>query len=1130
MKCPRCQHENETGAKFCEECAAPLARACAKCGRSLSSTAKFCPECAHPTGLPAAPPPVQRFDSPEAYTPKHLAEKILTSKSALEGERKQVTVLFADLKGSMELLADRDPEEARKLLDPVLERMMEAVHHYEGTVNQVMGDGIMALFGAPIGHEDHAVRACYAALRMQRRVNLYADEVQQQGGTPVQIRVGLNSGEVVVRAIGSDLHMDYTAVGQTTHLAARMEQMAKPGSALITGATLSLAEGYVQVRPLGGVPVKGLEMPTPVYELTGTVPAWSRLQASAARGLTRFVGRDRELEQLAQALDRAAAGHGQAVAVVGEAGVGKSRLAWEFTRSHRTHGWLVLESGSVSYGKATPYLPVIELLKAYCGIQERDDPRVIRERVAGKLLMLDRALEPVLTPLLALLDVPIEDTAWATLDPPQRRQRTLDAIKRLLLRESQVQPLLLLFEDLHWIDAETQALLDGLMESLPTARILLLVNYRPEYQHAWGGKTYYLQLRIDPLRPESADDLLTALLGEDQTVGPLKRSLIARTEGNPFFLEESVRTLVETHVLVGERGAYRVTTAPDTWQIPATAQAILAARIDRLAPEDKRLLQATAVIGKDVPFALLQAIAELPEEDLRRGLSHLQAAEFLYEASLFPDLEYTFKHAFTHEVGYGTLLQDRRRVLHARIVEAIERLYGDRLGEQMDLLAHHAVRGEVWEKAVVYLREAGTKALMRSANADAVTYLTRGVDVVASLPEGVGRERHELALLLALGPAIQAARGLGAPEAERVFARARELSEHLGETAAAFQALWGQWMFSAGQGRIEPARRIGEELLTLAGRSNDRTLVLEAHHAMWATSFWLGELTAAHSHAEQGTTLYDREQDRSLAFLYGGHDPGACGLVFAGLTHWMFGRAVQAVATIEAAVAFAEQLGHPPTIAIALTWACILQYLVRDARATGHYARQVIAVSTEHDLPPWRAAGVLFAGWARAASEDDDAGVAQVHEGLVAAAQTKGTLMPLGPLYMLVLGDARLKHGQIEEGLTVIDDALAVMATRGERAFLSEFHRLKGELLLMRSPSNHGPAEACLRQALDVARQQAANAWELRAATSLGRLLARVGRQSEARQTLAEVYGRFTEGFDTTDLKDAKTLLEQFAT
>jgi len=632
----------------------------------------------------------------------------------------------------MELLADRDPEEARKLLDPVLERMMEGVHHYEGTVNQVMGDGIMALFGAPIGHEDHAVRACYAALRMQRRVTLYADEIQRGGGTPVQIRVGLNSGEVVVRAIGSDLHMDYTAVGQTTHLAARMEQMAKPGSALVTGETLKLAEGHVQVRSLGAVPIKGLETPTAVYELIGIGPVRSRLQAAAARGLTRFVGREGELQQLTQALEQTTRGDGQVVAVVGEAGVGKSRLVWEFTRSHRIHGWLVLESGSVSYGKATPYLPVVDLLKAYFKIQERDDQREIRERVAGKLLVLDHALEPLLTPLLALLEVPVEEAAWGTLDPLQRRQRTLDAIKRLLLRESQVQPLLLLFEDLHWIDAETQALLDSLIERLPTARVLLLVNYRPEYQHAWGGKTYYRQLRIDPLPPQSAEELLTALLGEERTLEPLTRALIAQTEGNPFFLEESVRTLVETGALAGERGAYRLMRPLPAIQVPATVQAVLAARIDRLSPADKALLQTASVVGKDVPLSLLQAIAELAEDELHAAIGRLQAAEFLYEAGIFPDLEYTFKHAVTHDVAYGSLLQDRRRVLHGRIVQAIERAYPDRLAEHIERLAHHAFKAETWEKAVTFLRQAGAKALARSANRDAVSWFEQALATSAS--------------------------------------------------------------------------------------------------------------------------------------------------------------------------------------------------------------------------------------------------------------------------------------------------------------------------------------------------------------------------------------------------------------
>ena len=467
MKCPLCQHQNEAGANFCEECAAPLARTCANCGHQLSAAAKFCPGCAQPTRLPPDPLTVQRFNSPEAYTPKHLAERILNSKAALEGERKQVTVLFADLKASMELMADRDPEQARQFLDPILERMMAAVHRYEGTVNQVMGDGIMAIFGAPLAHEDHGIRACYAALDMQASVHRYAEEALRTHGVRLQIRVGLNSGEVVVRAIGNDLHMDYTAVGQTTHLAARMEQLATPGTVLMTADTLQLAEGHVTVQPLGPVAVKGLAAALEAYELTGAGPMRSRLQAAAVRGLTRFVGRKSELEQIGQALGRAAGGHGQVLAAIGEPGVGKSRLVWEVTHSRHVQNWLILQAGAVSYGKATSYLPVIDLLKSYFVIEDRDSLREVREKVEGKLLTLDRALEDNLSAFFSLLEVPVEDPQWRLFDPPQRRRRTLEAVKRLLLRESQLQPLLLVLEDLHWIDSETQALLDELIESLP---------------------------------------------------------------------------------------------------------------------------------------------------------------------------------------------------------------------------------------------------------------------------------------------------------------------------------------------------------------------------------------------------------------------------------------------------------------------------------------------------------------------------------------------------------------------------------------------------------------------------------------------------------------------------------------
>lgn len=484
--------------------------------------------------------------SPLTYTPKHLTDKILTSRSALEGERKQVTVLFADIKGSTELIRDLDPEEAQKLLDPAIHLMMEAVHRFEGTVNQVLGNGIMALFGAPIAHEDHAARACYAALAMQAAMRHYTDEVRHSQGIEMHIRVGLNSGEVVVRTIGNDLHMDYSAVGPTTHLAARMEQLATPGSVRLTLNTLNLAEGFVQVNRVGPIPVKGLDEPVEVFELTGASETRRRLQASMTRGLSHFVGRETEMETLIQALSQAHAGHGQVVAVVGEAGVGKSRLFYEFVHSHRAQAWRVLESSAVSYGQSTSYLLIADLLKGYFQIEDRDTTQHIREKVTGRLLTLDEQLKDAIPPLLSLLDALPEDDPLQFLEPPHRQGLVQDALKQLLLSESQRQPLLLVFEDLHWMDAESQSAIDTLIGSLPTNPILILTNYRPKYEDPWISKMYYTRLRVDPLPSQNIDALLDSLLGADGSLSALKALLKERTGGNPFFLEESIRSLSET--------------------------------------------------------------------------------------------------------------------------------------------------------------------------------------------------------------------------------------------------------------------------------------------------------------------------------------------------------------------------------------------------------------------------------------------------------------------------------------------------------------------------------------------------------------------------------------------------------
>jgi class 3 adenylate cyclase/tetratricopeptide (TPR) repeat protein len=727
MRCPQCQHDNPPGARFCNACGAALAGACQACGRANPPDSRFCGHCGQrlPTADAAASP--ARFDSPGAYTPSHLAHRILAGRKALEGERKRVTVLFADTKSSMELLADRDPEDSRQLLDGVLERMIKAVHQYEGTVSHILGDGIMALFGAPLAHENHAVRACYAALRMQEDIGRFGDEMQRAIGTPIQIRVGLNSGEVVVGSIGSDLKMEYSAVGQTTHLAARMEQMAKPASVLLTADTFRLAEGYVQARALGAVPVRGLAEPVEVFELIGTTAARTRLQVAVTRGLTRLVGRQAELGLLRQAVEQARNGHGQVVALVGEAGVGKSRLAWEITRSHRTGDWLVLESSTAAHGERTSWLPLIELLRGYFRIEDGDDARTIREKLIGRLLALDESLRPALGVFEALLEIPVEDTAWARLDAAARQQRTVEAVKALLLRESQVQPVLLVFEDLHWTDDATQVLLDSLVESLPATRVLLLVNYRPEYRHGWGSKAYYTQLRLDPLPPETAEGMLDTLMGADPGLAPLKRILIDRTQGNPFFLEETVRSLVESGALTGAPGEYSLAAPPTAIQIPATVQAVLAARIDRLSAEDKRVLQLASVIGRTVPLTLLRAIAEVPEPDLQSSLARLQAAEFIYEARLFPEPEYAFRHALTLDVAYGGLLQESRRELHVRIVEALERLYPERLAEHAARLAHHAFRGEIWGKALAYLNQQSETAASRSS-----------LDTVLGTDAGVG--------------------------------------------------------------------------------------------------------------------------------------------------------------------------------------------------------------------------------------------------------------------------------------------------------------------------------------------------------------------------------------------------------
>ncbi|SIT51016.1 conserved hypothetical protein [Paraburkholderia piptadeniae] len=1132
MRCAKCGVENAVGASFCEQCGARLTRLCPNCGHELSPTALFCRACGAPLG--PSPPPID-------YTPPHLAERIVVAQAALEargatdGERKTITVLFADVVDSTALVRDLDPEEVHRLVTPVIELMMEAVHHYEGYVAKSLGDGIMALFGAPIAHEDHPRRALYAALRMQESMRRHRDRICQEQGVPLQIRVGVHTGEVVVRSIRKeDLRADYDPVGYTIHIAS---QIAASSSIEVSESTHKLTEGYFEFKALKGTQVKGIPEPLAVYEVLGLGPSRTRLQVAARRGLARFVGREPELGQLQRVLDQAKAGHGQIAAVVGEAGVGKSRLLHEFEqRSQRA--CLVLKAFSVSHGKAFAYLPLIELLKNYFHITTRDDERECREKITGKVLSLERSLTDLLPYLLYLLDISEPASALADMDAQIRRSRTFEAITRLLVRESFNQPLELIFEDLQWLDGETEAFLAFLVDRLASARMLLLVNYRPEYQHGWGQKSYYTQLRLDPLDEREAQGLLTSLLGDDPGLTPLKQLILDKTEGNPFFMEEVVQNLAEEKVLLGERGHYVVDTTPTALHIPTTVQSVLASRMDRLPGAEKTLLQTLAVVGKEFSWSLIEAVCSgqvaQPEIELRRLLACLQAAEFIYERPTFPEVEYAFKHALTQEVAGNSLLTEQRSALHERTAQAIEAMYSSRIKDYYSVLAHHYSSSGNIRKAMQYLYCAGQQALQRYANPEAVRHLGAALELLKSLPDTPERDRQELALQLTLGPALMATKGYGASEVEAIYARALNLCEQAGGTAQRFSGQVGLRVFYQLRAQYETAKELGERLLKQAESAQDPRLLVEAHRALGTTLFRQGEFGIARAHLEQGLALYYRDQDCVQAVFHG--HPGTRLLIVLSMILWYLGYPDQALARSAQARTLARDVSHPLSLAQCLVFGAELHHLRREPQLTQECASAVIALSTEQGFSFYSAWGTILRGWALAELGSSDEGIELIRQGLAAYRSTGAELGQ--SFFLALLASAYGNAGQIQTGLSRLAEAFAMVDKTDERFYKAELHRLQGELLLMLQGASiqtggsrnfEEEAEACFHKAVAVAHHQGAKSLELKSVLSVCRLWQRQGKTAQARQRLAEIHDAFTEGFETADLRQAKALLAELS-
>lgn len=896
----------------------------------------------------------------QGAVPAHLAEQALRGKAAIEGERKQVTILFADLKSSTEFIESLDAEDADRLLRLAVDGMMGAVHRFEGTVNKVLGDGIMAIFGAPLAHEDHAMRACYTALAMQADMRAIAEDARHRFGVEVQVRIGINSGDVIVRAIHNDLTMDYDAIGPTVHLAARMEQMAIPGTTRLTVMTQRLAEGFIETTPLGPIPIKGVSEPIDVFELAGAVEVRSRFHANVRRGLSLFVGRDSEINSLIEALERAKAGAGQAVSVVGEAGVGKSRLYYEFLQLPMLADWLVLESGSVSHMRAAAFHPLVDLLRNYFGLTRSADARSINERVIGKLMAMDEALRAITTPILSLFGVPLDDADWQALDPAIKRRRTLDACRTLLLHEAHIQPLVIVFEDLHWIDPETQAFLELFIDSIAGAPILVLFNYRPEYDDPWLGKSYFTHLRVAPLERLGGDELLADLLGDDPAFDPLRAAILARTEGNPFFIEESVRSLVENGALTGKRGAYTLAIPVRSISVPASVQTVLAARVDRLEPELKRLLQTAAVIGKDFGHALLDQVSEVDAGDLNGHLVNLQAAEFLYETRLFPEQEYTFKHALTHQVTYEGMLHNRRRELHRAILDAMEAFSHDHRTEGLERLAYHAMRGEYWDKAYAHARDAGHSAVALNANRSALESFETAAEALARLPESDQHLAAAISLRFDLRDVLFV---LGEPDAILAHLDAAEsFAVKLKDDRYVIEVLlYKSGYYWADGDQLDQAIPLARRAYDLAKSLNDPELTGFACYRLATAHGSVGNYRESAEFAEEGLALL--EPQAKTLFRFGGLVYGFIGS-FCAMANAELGEFQRADEIGRRCYDLAVAAGHAYSITVTcfgIAHSYLLQDRIDEALPILDYGLVQIETHDARAAAPWVAGRAVYA-------------------------------------------------------------------------------------------------------------------------------------------------------------------------
>jgi class 3 adenylate cyclase/tetratricopeptide (TPR) repeat protein len=1020
VNCANCRAALPEDAVFCGHCGNPLQamRTCARCGRGNPAGLRFCLGCGQPVSSVAAASAPQ----PRSYTPKHLAEKILTSRNALEGERKQVTVLFADVKGSMDLAEQVDPEEWHRIMDRFFAILSEGVHRLEGTINQFTGDGVIALFGAPIAHEDHAERTCYAALHLRDELRPYADELRIGRGLNFSVRMGINSGEVIVGKIGEDLRMDYTAQGHTVGLAARMEQLAEAGRIYLTEHTAKLVGGYFALRDLGASSIKGVSEPLHVFELEGVVSLRTRLDVSRARGFSRFVGRQEEMATLEAALTRTLAGQGQVVGVVAAAGTGKSRVCTEFTGRCRARGIRVAEAHCPSIGKNVPFLPLLALLRELFDIAESDGAHEARRKIAGELMLSGQDLQWVVPLVFDFLGVRDPDRPLPAMDADERKAKLLASVRHLVQARSAREPLLIFVDDTHWIDSGSDEFLAQVVEAAGGTRTLVLVNFRPEYHAEWTAKSYYRQIPLGPLGREASRELVEDLIGRHPSVASLPGLIHQRTGGNPFFTEEVARSLVESGALEGSRGDYRLVRPLAGLKVPATVQAVLAARIDRLAERERGLLQTAALIGKEFPRSILERVANLAPGDLSGGLAGLEHAEFIFERALYPEAEYAFRHPLTQEVALQSQLSERRKRLHAAIAQAIEALRPDRLDEEEGALAHH------WEEAGEALRAARWhgRAAHRTEDTDPSESLRRWQKVRALLADAtVSAETTSLRMQACRG-ILAAHWRIGGSEVDSVFAEGKALAEQTGDLRL-LAILFNQYGNAKGvAGDLRAYHKLAVEALRVAERTNDPAF--QAEIACDAHTFsWTGQLQEAVRLTNKAITL--GPEDLSLGQELFGASAYLMGLAFRGGTLVEMGRFDEAASDLDRASQHpAEQ---PSAFVYSQAYHVVRAYRSGDVSGALTHARRVLDGTGP---TPLQVFAQLALGIALLASGDRKE-AEKAERRALALARKSGLHYGLTAWAICFLAEAKLGQGDTRAALELADEALADARQSGGRLF-----------------------------------------------------------------------------------------------